>query len=106
AIPSSSGDFDTQITVALDSKAAAVMPGMTCKVELTSYENEEAIAVPPKALGSEDANGEKSYVYVLGKKDKSQKRYVTVGKRTADKVEILDGLQAGDKILAECPQDK
>jgi len=106
AIPLSSGDFDAQITVALGPKADALMPGMTCKVELTCYENKEAIAVPPKALGSEDTNGEKSYVYVLGKKDQSKKRYVTVGKRTADKVEILGGLKAGEKILAECPKDK
>jgi len=104
AIPLTGGGFDTRITVALGPRADVLMPGMTCKVKLTSYENKEAITVPPKAVGSEDADGQKSYVYVVGKKDKSKKRYVTVGKRTADKVEILKGLKEGEKILSECPK--
>ena len=106
AIPTGAGSFDCRITVALDDQADALMPGMTCKVKLVSYFNENAVTVPPKALGTDEVDETKHYVYVVNKKGKSRKRPVTVGKRTTAKVEILKGLAEGDKILAEYPNHK
>ena len=37
---------------------------------------------------------------------KQRKQSVTIGKKTEEKVEILDGLVAGDKVLKEYPKDK
>ncbi len=105
-VPMIAGGFDAELTVALNQEAGALMPGMTCKVKLVAYENAEAIAVPAKAVGAEDANGKKQYVHVVGKDEKSTKRYVTVGRKTADKVEIVKGLKEGEKILSECSKDE
>jgi multidrug resistance efflux pump len=104
-IPTGSGSFDSRITVALDDKAEPVMPGMTCKVTLTSYENRQALTVPPKCLKTDEEDEEKHYVYLLDKAGKPQKQYVTVGKRTAAKAEILKGLSEKDEVLLEPPQD-
>ena len=62
---------------------------MTCKVTLVSYENKEALTIPPKHLKTDEADKDKHYVYLLRKKGKPKKQSVTVGKRTATKVERL-----------------
>ncbi len=105
-IPLSAGGFDARITVAINHKAEALVPGMKCKVKLTAYENEEALTIPVKALMTNEKNDEKKYVYFLNKKGKPKKRPVQVGHRTAEKVEILKGLAEGDKILLERPKDE
>ncbi|MBN2473279.1 MAG: hypothetical protein JXB62_01625 [Pirellulales bacterium] len=103
AVPMSAGSFDSRITVALDGDAEALVPGMTCKLTLTAYENKKAVTIPPKALEADETDRHKQFVYVLDKKGKPKKRPVTVGRRTNEKVEILKGLAAGDEILAEPP---
>jgi HlyD family secretion protein len=106
AIPEGSGNFDSRITVALDDKAEPLMPGMTCKVTLVSYEHKEALTVPPKYLKTDEVDEEKHYVYLLGEDGKSKKQYVTLGRRTAAKVEILKGLAEGDRVLLEPPKEE
>jgi len=103
-VPSGSLDFDSRITVAVDDKAEPLMPGMTCKVTLVSYENKEALTIPPSYLKTDKVDKEKQYVYLLRKKGKPKKQSVTVGKRTATKVEILKGLSEGDQVLLEAPK--
>lgn len=103
-VPTGSLSFDSRITVAVDDKAEAVMPGMTCKVTLVSYENKEALTIPPSYLKTDEADKDKHYVYLLRKKGKPKKQSVTVGKRTATKVEILKGLSEGDQVLPEAPK--
>ena len=104
AVPMSAGGFDTRITVAMDAAADAIMPGMTCKVKLIPFEKKDAITVPAKAVETDEADDEKHYVYVVGEKDKSAKREVTVGKRTDGRIEIVKGLSEGEKILSEPPK--
>jgi len=104
AVPMGAGSFDTRITVALDDRAEALMPGMTCKVKLVAYENKHAVTVPPEAIETDEADEDKKFVYVVPKKGKPKKRAVTLGKRTATKVEILKGLKDGEKILSEPPK--
>ena len=106
AIPVTAGSFDSKITVATDRRSETVMPGMTCKVTLVAYENKEALTVPPKALKTDDSDAKRQYVNVLDKNGKSQRRNVTVGRRTAAKVEILKGLAEGDEVLLDAPKEE
>ncbi len=105
-VPVSSGKFDARITVELDRKAEDLMPGMTCKVKLVPYLKKHAITVPPKCVSTDELDDQKHYVYLLDKDGKPKKQYVTVGKRTDKKVEILKGLSEGDKILLERSKKK
>ncbi|NQU20070.1 MAG: HlyD family efflux transporter periplasmic adaptor subunit [Candidatus Nealsonbacteria bacterium] len=104
AVPMSTGSFDVRISVAADAAADAIMPGMTCKVKLVPFEKKDAITVPAKAVETDEADDAKHYVYVVVEKDKSDKREVTIGKRTNGQVEIVKGLSEGDKILSEPPK--
>jgi hypothetical protein len=55
---------------------------------------------------TDEWDDQKHHVHVLGKDGKPKKRAVTLGKRTAKKVEILKGLSEGDKVLLERPKEE
>jgi RND family efflux transporter MFP subunit len=103
-IPGGSTKFDTLASIQLDN-ADALVPGMTCKVKLVSYEKKNTIAIPEKAVFLEEDQPDKTYVYLVGEEGKPMKRPVTIGKKHAGKVEITKGLKTGDKILTEKPKD-
>jgi HlyD family secretion protein len=105
AVPISSGSFDMQLTVANDARADAVVPGMSGEVKLTPYKKADALSVPPKAVMADELDPQKQVVFVVGKNDKPEKRTVTVGKRNATQVEILQGVADGDQVLLERPKE-
>ena len=105
-IPAADGTFAATLRVSLDADAEGLMPGMTCKVKLVPYQKTRTLTVPPTALKTDEIDDTKHYVQLVGDDAKPKKQPVTVGKRTAAKVEILDGLVAGDKVLKEYPKDK
>jgi multidrug efflux pump subunit AcrA (membrane-fusion protein) len=103
-IPISSGVFDCQLRVNDRQVDRGIVPGMSCKGTLLTYENEKAVTVPPAGVFAEEAgSGKKHYVYLAKPDDQHVKRPVVLGKRTEDKVEILKGLKAGDEILLQKP---
>ncbi len=106
AIPVSPGNFEARIAVELPKDSQALMPGMACSVKLLTYVQENAISVPAGAVFADDVDDEKSHVFLAVKEGKPEKRTVKVGKRSAGKVEILEGLREGDEILLENPEKK
>lgn len=106
AIPVGPGSFDARLAIEAGKDPASWMPGMACTVKLVPYVNENALAVPATAVFTEDLDDDKSYVYLLTKGGKEEKRPVTLGKKADSKVEILTGLQDGDEILLQKPQPK
>lgn len=105
-IPVGAGTFDCRVAIEAGKDPASWMPGMACTVKLVPYVNENALAVPATAVFTEDLDDDKSYVYLLTKDGKEEKRPVTLGKKADTKVEILTGLQDGDEILLQKPQPK
>ncbi len=106
SIPAAADNFEVRLEVKLDEKAAAVVPGMACTVKLVPYLEKDALVVPARALFADELDDEKSYVFVTADGGKtSKKQYVTVGKRSDDRAEIVRGLAAGDEILLERPKD-
>ena len=78
---------------------------MTAQVLLNDYTNPEALLVPLKnILKNQDG---RSYVFVLkpvaGEKDtyKAVKTFIETGAEANNKLEIIKGLMAGDRILQE-----
>jgi multidrug efflux pump subunit AcrA (membrane-fusion protein) len=109
AIPISAGSFDAQIALATDGPAEeALMPGMACTAKLVPWKKADDLAVPSKAVFSDDLDVQRRFVYVVAKKAgaKAEKREVTLGKRNDKQVEILSGLHAGEEILLERPKDE
>jgi multidrug resistance efflux pump len=104
AVPLGAGGFDARVGVVLDQRAERLVPGMTCKVKLITYQNKDAIAVPSQAVATDETDPDRRYVCIAGKGGKSKKRYVTVGKHNEKRTEILAGLSEGERILLECPK--
>ncbi len=96
------GTFDARISLG-DLKEPSLMPGMACTVKVTSYQKADALTVPAEAVFSDDSDEDVHFVYVQHKDDKSAKVYVTTGKKSGTRLEILEGLREGDEILLEKP---
>lgn len=82
-----------------------LLPAMTARLEIITDEKQNALVIPIKAMRT-DANG--NYVMVQtsdtkDNKDKAdkngEKRYIKTGLFSDDKVEVVDGLQEGDKLV-------
>ncbi|MBN1396179.1 MAG: HlyD family efflux transporter periplasmic adaptor subunit [Pirellulales bacterium] len=105
-IPVSSEKFDAWLNVRLKGKTKLLLPGMTCEIKFVPYLKEDAILVPPKAIVADELDDEKRYVEVLDKQDKPQRRRVTLGRETDEKVEIVKGLNEGDRLVLEPKKDQ
>ncbi|PZF73093.1 efflux RND transporter periplasmic adaptor subunit [Taibaiella soli] len=76
---------------------AKLHPNMSCKMKIANYENSHAIVVPVSVI-QKTANGDMLYV---ANGDKAKSVIVTTGRISNGQVEILSGLNAGDKIITE-----
>lgn len=73
-------------------------PGMFANLDLTLTLRQDAIVIPESALMSQ---GERTSVYVIGADGNAQVRPVKVGMRIPNQIEILTGLEPGEKVVAE-----
>lgn len=73
-------------------------PGMFANLDLTLTLRQEAIVIPESALMSQ---GDRTLVYVIDGSSNAQVRPVKVGLRIPNQIEILSGLQPGEKVVAE-----
>lgn len=98
SIPQGDKKYRVELSVESEEIPEWVVPGLTAKAKITTYENDEALMVPKSAIKTDD--NDSKYVMVASPEiDKPQKQAVKVGKSKDDKVEIVDGLEAGDKVL-------
>jgi multidrug efflux pump subunit AcrA (membrane-fusion protein) len=102
-VPIAPGKFDGSIQLA--GKADDIVPGMACKVKLTSYQKQDAIAVPGSAVFTDDWDDTQQFVYLVTEDGKHERRTVTVGKKNDKQTEIVKGLNPGDEILTKKPDD-
>ena len=73
-------------------------PGMFVNLDLTLTLREKAIMIPESAVMS---MGERTMVYVVAGDATAQMRPVKIGLRLPNQIEIVDGLKAGEKVVAE-----
>ena len=81
-----------------------IKPNLSCKLKINDYSNPEALMIPLRII-KENAVGKK-YIFKLNPDGKDQvyrteQVFVKLGKKSIDKVEILDGIQAGDLLVDE-----
>ena len=104
--PDVSGKFSVRLTI--DGERVAKLehcpaPGMTCNVKLLIYKA-EALTVPTKAVFADPVADSVEFVFVESADGKPQRREIKVGQRATERVEILDGLKAGESVLLERPE--
>lgn len=76
---------------------ANLSPNMSCKMQIVNYQNKNALVVPVSVI-QKTADGEMLYI-AEGGKAKSVK--VKTGRTSNGLVEVLEGLNAGDKVITE-----
>lgn len=89
------GYFPVYFTLANDGTLSA---GSFCEVYLTGGEREGVISVPVAAISEQQG---KFFVYVQEHDDAYEKRPVTLGADAGDRVEIVNGLVPGDKVVTD-----
>jgi RND family efflux transporter MFP subunit len=82
-------------TVGIDNRDGKLAPGMFARFELLYEKHAASLAVPAQSIVQEDGE---TLVYRVAD-GKAERRVVTVGIVTGDRVQILSGLEAGDQVI-------
>jgi RND family efflux transporter MFP subunit len=72
-------------------------PGMYAEATIQLQQKSDTLILPAQAVVQ---NGDQAYVLTVDSSNHVQKRSVTLGIQTANRVEILSGLQAGEHVIA------
>ncbi|MHC4878603.1 MAG: efflux RND transporter periplasmic adaptor subunit [Planctomycetota bacterium] len=99
-IPSAPGQFECVIDLT-NGPESSVVAGMGCQVSLITYDQADALCVPAESVFS-DVGEDEQYVFVAG--DGHTRQPVKTGRRSGERIEIVSGLKAGDKILVKKPE--
>lgn len=73
---------------------SALIPGTLAAVEIQVASAEEAVQVPRSAV-------EEGMLWVVGENEQVTRRQVRVGLEGTDRVEIVSGLEAGERVVVE-----
>lgn len=104
AAPVSTGKFAVEIDLGDAKLPKWLTPGMTSKVNVTTYDKADALLVPKKAVHTEEDDEDESYVWLVEEDEDDEdevevtKQRVKLGKTKGDNVEIVKGLDKGDII--------
>lgn len=89
--------FDVEVQ--LDSTDSELRPGMTCGVRLISDRVSDALTVPLQSVFEKDG---KTVVYIKSGR-RAKLREVSVGRRSSDRIEILEGVTEGEEVYLRDP---
>lgn len=93
------------IEVAIPDEAKSMSPNMIMDLEVMNYKNDSAMAVPVNVV---QKTNNKRFLFVAETKNGQPvavKKWVTIGKAYKKNVEIVEGLQPGDKVIVSGYQD-
>jgi multidrug efflux pump subunit AcrA (membrane-fusion protein) len=90
-VPYSDKTFDAVLSVKKPANSPALLPGMSADAEIIVYEKKDALLVPKAAVKHE---GDRDLATMRDGKTVP----VKIGRTEGDRVEILEGLKAGDEI--------
>jgi len=85
----------------------SLSPGMYAETTIQLLQKNDALILPAQAVvqsgdpsHGDPSHGDQSYVLVVDATNHVEKRNVTLGIQTSNRVEITSGLQAGDNVIA------
>ena len=87
-----------EVRIAVDNADGRLKPGMFADVEITTTMLENVLLIPDDAL---QTDGDNQIVFVALEGNKFEKRVVRLGEEQQGRVQVLEGLKAGDKIATE-----
>ena len=83
--------------VKMDNPTGEILPGSFLEISI-KYDVRDSLSIPDTSTIIE---GENVFIYKVNDKNKTMKTKITIGDRYLGFVEVLDGLNIGDKIVAE-----
>jgi RND family efflux transporter MFP subunit len=86
-----------QVEIDVDNKDGKLSPGMYADVSLELQRSGDGLTVPITAV---DRSQAAPFVLVVNSSGKVEKRTVALGLETADRIEILNGLRDGEKVIS------
>lgn len=98
----SSGDATIKGRIKLDDPDDTIFLGVNAKVYLFIGEAKDSLVIPYEALCT-DIDGD--YVYVVNKEELIERKDVKVGLASDEYYEILEGLEAGDRVILSVTKD-
>jgi multidrug efflux pump subunit AcrA (membrane-fusion protein) len=105
AAVSRDGGFDAVFAVAAKEGGPKLLPGMTGAVRCVIVRRQEALTLPATAVFRDDDGGR--HVYRVNADGGWEKRSVKTGRSTSDRaeerIEIFEGLAAGDRVRTKKP---
>src|SRR5438552_5013228 len=90
-----------EVWVTLANGAGKLRANGAAQVTLFANSKSDALIVPASAVTLEASNADEGTVMVVDVQHIAHEKKVTVGIRAADKIEIVEGLQAGDIVVVE-----
>ena len=93
-----------RIEVPMENFDNRIKQNLDAKIKINIYKKNDAIVIPLRIV-REDALG-KNFVYVMNEDNKegvylTSKRFITLGNKSDDKVEVIEGLNLGDIVVLE-----
>jgi len=99
SVNSTTRGYTAEVKIPYD---ASLKPGQAAEVKILDYSNANGIVIPVNLVQSDEKS---KYVYVLEKisngKTVAKKKQVVIGEVYGDKVEIKQGLTAGEQLISE-----
>ncbi len=86
-----------QLVARIPNPARRLRPGMSANVSVTFAERAGALAVPDEAVFAE---GSQSFVFVVDDSNQVARVPVRLGTRDSARVEVLEGLSAGQRVVS------
>ena len=90
-----------EVWVTLGNGAGLLRANGAAQVTVFANSKDDAIVVPASAVTLEASNANEGTVMVVDAQNVAHEKEVTIGIRTADKIEIVEGLQGGETIVIE-----
>ena len=86
-----------RVRVAFANPGRLLKPGMYATLFLEAQIGGDVLSVPAEAVVM---TGERNVVFVVGREGTLEPREVVIGARAADRLQVLEGLAAGERIVA------
>ena len=90
-----------EVWVTLANGAGLLRANGAAQVTVFANSKNDAITVPASAVTLESSNANEGTVMVVDAQNVAHETKVTIGIRTAEKIEIVEGLQGGETIVIE-----
>jgi len=90
-----------EVWVTLANGAGLLRANGAAQVTVFANSKNDAIVVPASAVTLEASNADEGTVMVVDAQNVAHEKKVTVGIRTAEKIEIIEGLEEGETVVIE-----